>query len=145
MDLMAFFEYDTSAGYTLQVLGIMHDDWLNRVWKQYKSSNLDSASKKDHDSHVKDKFRCRVNSYKKQGCIFIGKESDGILCRVPHNASLKDIKDILQKKKIRIGRQWRYFFLTWCKELHTKVKHEVVCDCEIVPQYRNRYLIYIEK
>ena len=48
---------------------------------------------------MKDKSRCQVNSYKKQGCIFIGKESDGILCRVPHNASLKDIKDILQRRK----------------------------------------------
>ena len=101
---MEFFKYDTFAGYTLQVLGIMHDDWLHRVWKQYESRNLNSASKKDDDSHVKDKSQCQVNSYKKQGCIFIGQESDGIFCRVPHNASLKDIKGILQKKKIRIGR-----------------------------------------
>ena len=141
---MECFDYDASAGYTLQELGVMHDDWLNRIWKQYQFSNIELTSNIDDDCHVQEKSKYRAATNCKKGYISVEHESDRILCRVPNNAKLKDIKDIL-RKKIRIGKRWRYFFLTWCKELNTKVKHEVVNDSEIVPQYRNSYFIYIEK
>ena len=57
---MECFNYDALAGYTLQVLGVMHDDWLNRIWKQYQSSNIELTSNIDDDCHMKEKSMCQA-------------------------------------------------------------------------------------
>ncbi len=129
------FKYDTSACYNLQELGTLHDRWLKKIWKR-RSGII-------RDDHVTRRSEKSCKS-KRQGYIFFGtsdQPSEEIM--LPQNARLKDIKKTIQLS-YRIRRSWRYFFLTWCKELNREIKHEVVSDYEMIPTYLNMIFLYIE-